>query len=85
MRYICFALTMLAEYLLSRAFKIMDNPDVLIIIIISILLIGMFITIYGKSVSPAIKNIGWGMLYGSICTICLMVFLFFWLSNNIFR
>jgi hypothetical protein len=82
MKYVCLALTLLAEYLLIRVFKMLDNTDVLIIIFVSVLLIGMFITIYNKKVSKTIKNIGWGMLYGSISTIVLMVVFFLWLSYN---
>jgi hypothetical protein len=76
-RTICFVLTLVIHFLLLKVFELLANLTAIFLIFTGFVIIGFFLR-YVKH--QAIKDLGWGLLYGTLFSICLIIALFTYLT-----
>ena len=81
MKIVSFVLTILIQFLSLMTLKLLDNFYLIILIFISCLLAGFLIKM-NSSVKSRTKEIGWGLLYGSLTSVTLVILFVIWLSFN---
>lgn len=72
-------LTIAVYYILLTVFKLLNNFNIIILIFIAGILGGILLKKYTKS--KAIKDLGWGLLYGTLFTICAVIGIFIYLFS----
>lgn len=82
MRYLYLFLTLSIQYLCVYALKLLDNPALIFCIFVFLLAGGIIATAIGKKGSAFLKDLGWGLLYGSLTSVILVVIFLVWLSFN---
>lgn len=77
MKWIVFFVTITIQFLLLFVFKLLDSYDLIIAGNSLIILCGFFIKKINK-----LKDVGWGMLYGSLTWLALVFLFMIWLFFN---
>jgi hypothetical protein len=81
MKYFYLILTVLLQFLCLRVIKLLDNPTILLAIVGLSLLIGILVKLNNKENKP-LRDLGWGLFYGSLASLALLVVFMIWLSFN---
>ncbi len=79
MKYLYLVLTLMIQFICVREFKLFDNMYLIFIIFIVTLLSGLGMY---NSKSKTFKDLGWGLLFGSLSSIALIFVFMIWLSFN---
>ena len=83
MKYFFFIATILLHFISVKALKLLDNFWLIIIIFFLTLFIGTLLNFSNPQTKTKIsKQIGWGLFYGSLTSIVVIVILMIWLSFN---
>lgn len=80
-QYWFFGLTVVFHALINIGLaSLIDNVVVLLLIFFSVLAAGIFIKVYPDITNTIIKDLGWGMLFGSLAVMAIL-FVFLALSG----
>jgi hypothetical protein len=83
MKYLFLIATVFLQFLLVLTLKLLDSFDVIIAIFILCLGIGAFINFSKKkSKNGTVNPVGWGLFYGSLASLGLVIVFTIWLSFN---
>ena len=82
MKYIFLIATVALQFLSVLTLKLLDNFSVIIGIFILSLVIGGLIKFSNTNKKSAVANIGWGLLFGSLTSLGLVIIFMIWLSFN---
>lgn len=82
MKAISFTTTIIFQFLVIISLKLLDNFDSILIIFLFSILIGLAIKLLSKNRSISLNHLGWGILYGSITTVTLLLITMTWLAYN---
>ena len=82
MKYIFLIATLALQFLSVLTLKLLDNFPVIIGIFILSIVVGGLIKFSKPSTNLTIANIGWGLFYGSITSLGLIIAFTIWLSFN---
>ena len=73
MKAISFTSTIIFHFLIILSLKLLDNFNSILIIFLFSILIGLTIKLLSKNRSVSLNHLGWGILYGSITTVSLLL------------
>lgn len=77
---------MVLQFLAVRTLKLLDSFPFIIGIFISCLVIGSILYFSNDDTKKSVANqIGWGLFYGSLTTLALVVIFMIWFSFNLPR
>jgi multidrug transporter EmrE-like cation transporter len=82
MKYIYLSLVVLLEVIFAASSKLLDNFSIVINTYLTILIIGLLVTIYARNKNKRIKDIGFGILYGTLAIIFFGFIFMVWLAFN---
>jgi len=82
MKIVYFFLTLIVHLLIIVNLKLLDNFNSILMIFLFSILIGLAIKLLSKNRSTNLKHLGWGILYGSITTVTLLLIAMTWLGYN---
>jgi hypothetical protein len=81
MKIVAFITTILIQFLSIVALNLLDNFYLIILIFITCLVGGLLIKM-SSSTKSKMKEIGWGLLFGSLTSLTLTLLFVIWLSFN---
>ena len=81
MKLLYFALTILIQFISLMTLKLLDSFYLIILIFISCLGAGFLIKMYSPT-KTIMKEIGWGVLFGSLTSLTLTLLFVLFLSFN---
>ncbi len=81
MKITSYILTILIQFLSLLTLKLLDNFYLVILIFITCLVSGLLIKTNNSTKSKT-KEIGWGLLFGSLTSLALTILFIIWLSFN---
>lgn len=81
MKHIAFVITLILHFFTIYSLKLLDNFSAIILEISTSIIIGFIIVKLSEN-KNSIKNLGFGILYGSITSLILLLLFSLWLSNN---
>jgi len=81
MKNISFVITLILHFFIIYSLKLLDNFSVIILEISILIMMGFIIVKFSKNKS-SIKSLGFGILYGSITSLILLLSFSIWLNNN---
>ena len=76
---ISFALTLIVHISILLTFKLLDDFSFIITIYTISLIGGLLLKLYAKN---SFKKIGWGLFYGAVASLILVVSFMSWLAVN---
>jgi len=82
MKYIFFTVTLALQFLSILTLKLLDNFTLIIVILILSIVFGGIIKFSNEKSNLTIANIGWGLFYGSVTSLGLIIIFIIWLSFN---
>jgi len=82
MKYFFLALTLLVQFLSVLSLKLLDNFGLIIGVFAISLLMGGFIRFSKSQSSGTIAALGWGLFYGSLASLLIVLVFIVWLSFN---
>ena len=82
MKYIFLLATLVIQFLSVLTLKLLDNISLIVGIFCGCIIIGGFIMFSKKGRSSQLKNIGWGLFYGSLTSLVVIMLFMLWLSFN---
>ena len=83
MKILFLGLTIAVQFIVLVSLKLLDNLYLIAGIFGVCLTAGFFLMYLGDTINPTLKNIGWGLRYGSLFSL-IGVFLFLWWLSNSF-
>jgi hypothetical protein len=81
MRYVYLVLTIALLCICFKALKLLDNPVILLLIFILVLLAGMLIKKNSKE-NKTLGDLGWGLFYGGSVALLMTFAFLIWLLFN---
>lgn len=82
MKYIFLIATLILQFISVLSLKLLDNFSVVIGIFVLNIVIGGLIKFSKTNTNLTVANIGWGLYYGSLTSIGLIIVFMIWLSFN---
>ena len=82
MKYFFLTLTIALQFLSVLTLKLLDSFYLIIEIFLACLLIGAIINFSKADYNPTTIKIGWGLFYGSLTSLGLIIVFMIWLSFN---
>jgi len=82
MKYFYLILTVVVYGLCVFTFKLLDNFTTIICFLLFILSLGIVFSVFVNKKSIIVKEIGWGILYGSLLSLALLFGFIIWLACN---
>ena len=82
MKYFFMVITLAFQFLVVKSLKLLDNFAVIIGVFALCILIGAILRFSKANVNQTTANFGWGLLYGSLSAIGMVVIFMIWLSFN---
>lgn len=83
MKSIFFALTILFQFILIASVKLLDNLGLIAVIFGVCLTGGFFLMYHGDTINPTLKNLGWGLRYGTLFSLSATFLFLWWLAHNL--
>jgi hypothetical protein len=82
MKILFFIATLALQFLSVLMFKLLDNFIPIISIFITCMVAGLLLKYTNDNPKRIVKNLGWGLLYGSLSSVALLIAFMIWLSFN---
>ncbi len=82
MKIISFIVTLFLHFSIILSLKLLDDFNSILIILFASIIIGLSIKLFHKNRNINLNHLGWGILYGSISILTLLMITISWLGYN---
>ena len=83
MKILFFVLTVVVQFSILIPIRLLDNLNLIAAMFAISLTAGFYLMYLGDTIKPTLKNLGWGLRYGSLFSIISLLVFLWWFSNNL--